>query len=165
MKQIFSLALVTGAGGGIGRAIAKELDRRGWALILVGRRFSTLEETADLLSKRPLCIEADLSDPVQCERVFEQVKTMPVDLLVNNAGFGLCGDFTETDEAREFSMLDLNVRAIFHQAVRPAVCRERLRYGFKCCILGGVSTGYGNGGILCDESVYSPFKRGHFRRA
>lgn len=112
MKQTFSLALVTGAGGGIGRAIAKELDRRGCSLILVGRRFSTLEETADLLSKRPLCIEADLSDPAQCERVFEQVKTMPVDLAVNNAGFGLCGDFTETDEAREFSMLDLNVRAV-----------------------------------------------------
>ncbi len=111
MKQSFSLALVTGAGGGIGRAIAKELDRRGCSLILVGRRFSTLEKTAGL-SKRPLCIEADLSDLAQCERIFEQVKTMPVDLAVNNAGFGLCGDFTETDEAREFSMLDLNVRAV-----------------------------------------------------
>lgn len=112
MKQTFSLALVTGAGGGIGQAIAKELNARGCSLILVGRRLSTLEETAKLLSKKPLCIEADLSDLAQCRRVFEQVKTMPVDLVVNNAGFGLCGDFTETDEAREFSMLDLNVRAV-----------------------------------------------------
>ncbi len=111
-KERFSLALVTGAGGGIGRAISQKLDRRGSSLILVGRRLSTLEETTELLSKRPLLIEADLTDPVQCERVFQQVKTMPVDLLVNNAGFGLCGDFTETDEPREFSMLDLNVRAV-----------------------------------------------------
>lgn len=112
MKRSFSLALVTGAGGGIGRAIAKELDRRGCSLVLVGRRLSTLEETAGLLSKKPLCMEADLSDLSQCERVFEQVKGLPIDLLVNNAGFGLCGDFTETDEARELSMLDLNVRAV-----------------------------------------------------
>ena len=112
MERTFTWALVTGAGGGIGRAISQKLDADGCRLILVGRRLSTLEATASGLHNQPILIEADLTDPMQCEAVFEQVKTLPVDLLVNNAGFGLCGDFTETDEQREFSMLDLNVRAV-----------------------------------------------------
>lgn len=112
MNQKFTLALVTGAGGGIGRAVAEELDRRGCALILVGKRLSTLEKTASLLSEKPVLIEADLSDLSQCARVFDEVKELPVDLLVNNAGFGLCGDFSETDEARETQLLDVNVRAV-----------------------------------------------------
>ena len=112
MERTFTWALVIGAGGGIGRAISQKLDADGCRLILVGRRLSTLEATASGLHNQPILIEADLTDPMQCEAVFEQVKTLPVDLLVNNAGFGLCGDFTETDEQREFSMLDLNVRAV-----------------------------------------------------
>ena len=71
MERTFTWALVTGAGGGIGRAISQKLDADGCRLILVGRRLSTLEATASGLHNQPILIEADLTDPMQCEACAE----------------------------------------------------------------------------------------------
>ena len=80
------VALVTGAGSGIGRAVARALAREGWALALMGRRETTLRETlADVL-----ILPADVADEAQVDAAFVALRERfgRLDLLFNNAGIG-----------------------------------------------------------------------------
>ncbi len=86
-------AIITGAGSGIGRAVAQALARDGWRLALAGRRTDSLEETAALCGaspEPPLCIPTDVCDPVSVDALFDQAASHfgRVDLLFNNAGIG-----------------------------------------------------------------------------
>ncbi|GGK55346.1 oxidoreductase [Streptomyces flaveus] len=87
------IALVTGAGSGIGRAVTVELLRTGWSVALAGRRAQTLEETAALADARAakgasLCVRADVSRPDDVAGLFTAVRERfgRLDLLFNNAG-------------------------------------------------------------------------------
>jgi len=85
------IALVTGAGSGIGRATALALVEDGWAVVLTGRRKENLDETAALAkSGRVLVVPADVADPVAVEKLFAETKAAfgRLDLLFNNAGTG-----------------------------------------------------------------------------
>ena len=95
------IAVITGAGSGVGRAAAKALNEAGWSLALVGRRKDALEETAAMCKKgRVICVPTDVTVPEQVERLFATVKKEfgRVDCLFNNAGAGNpatnFGDFT-----------------------------------------------------------------------
>lgn len=105
-------ALITGASSGIGKDIACVLAKQGWELILVARRTALLEELAQALPTSCRIITADLGDPKACYDLYEQTKNDGVDMLVNNAGFGLHGEFTSTDLQREEAMIDLNIKAL-----------------------------------------------------
>jgi NAD(P)-dependent dehydrogenase (short-subunit alcohol dehydrogenase family) len=80
-------ALVTGAGSGIGRAVARALMAQGWRVALLGRRVAALEETADR-SAQALVIGADVSQPADVNAAFTRVQAEfgRLDLLFNNAG-------------------------------------------------------------------------------
>jgi short-subunit dehydrogenase len=101
------LALVTGASAGIGAAFARALAARGYDLILVARRRERLEALAGELESRhgarSEVLPADLTDDAQLERVAARIGTAPaVDLLINDAGFGISGRFWESPvEAQE----------------------------------------------------------------
>src|SRR5579883_151323 len=86
------VALVTGAGSGIGRAVALALLRDGWSVVLAGRRTDTLAATAAmaLAGARTLVVAADVTDPTSVRSLFEQAKATfgRLDLLFNNAGMG-----------------------------------------------------------------------------
>ena len=105
------LALVTGASSGIGRDMARELSRRGYDLIINARRRERLEELAEKIPTRVRVIEMDLSRADNCRRLHELTAEEPVDVLINNAGFGVFGAFEESDLERELEMLDINIRA------------------------------------------------------
>ncbi|MEV8021171.1 SDR family oxidoreductase [Streptomyces sp. NPDC086554] len=82
-------AVVTGAGSGIGRAVAVELLRAGWSVALAGRRVETLEETAALAPDgTSLCVRTDVSEPQDVAALFSSVRENfgRLDLLFNNAG-------------------------------------------------------------------------------
>lgn len=106
------IALVTGASSGIGRDIARELAARGYDLILAARRVGRLEELAAELDVNVMCLETDLNDESQCCGLFDKVKEFNIDVLVNNAGFGLYGDFAGSDLKRELEMVNVNIRAV-----------------------------------------------------
>jgi NAD(P)-dependent dehydrogenase (short-subunit alcohol dehydrogenase family) len=86
------IALVTGAGSGIGRNVALTLHGAGWTVVLAGRRKSMLEETISLAStpERLLAIATDVTDPLQVRALFDQTQQAfgRLDLLFNNAGIG-----------------------------------------------------------------------------
>ncbi|WP_159999655.1 SDR family oxidoreductase [Roseomonas sp. 18066] len=82
------IAWVTGAGTGIGRAVAQSLAAAGWRLALTGRREAPLQETAALLPDGALVVPADLTDQASIEAAVAKIEAElgPVDMLVNNAG-------------------------------------------------------------------------------
>ena len=84
------IAMITGAGSGVGRAVAKALAPQGWSLVLVGRKQETLEETAHGLAGDHLVAPADVGDPAQVKAVFARLKDKfgRLDMLFNNAGMG-----------------------------------------------------------------------------
>lgn len=109
--------VVTGASSGLGRGIALRLAERGMALVLTGRNEARLEETArQVRAAVPgVAIElvvADLASPAGVARLLDHVGNRPVEVLVNNAGFGTYGAFAEADAAREETEIAVDVSAV-----------------------------------------------------
>ena len=102
-------ALITGASSGIGKDIAKVLSKKGYELILVAREKQKLEEVAKELDTKTQIIATDLSQVENCKKIYEQVPE--IDLLINNAGFGDCGQFVDTDLEKEIKMINTNIVA------------------------------------------------------
>lgn len=106
-------ALITGASSGIGRDMARELAKRGCDLILVARRTDRLEEIKNEITGVSVeIIKCDVSTEENCAELYNSVKDKGVDMLVNNAGFGLAGEFLSTDLNRELSMIKTNVVSV-----------------------------------------------------
>ncbi|MCP5155295.1 MAG: SDR family NAD(P)-dependent oxidoreductase [Ectothiorhodospiraceae bacterium] len=107
------VALITGAGSGIGRALAIEGARRGRALVLVGRRTSALAETATLCDQPCLQVGADLTTAGGRAEVVRVVAESVgrLDLLLNNAGVVAACPFAETSDAALERMVALNLVA------------------------------------------------------
>nr|WP_319489509.1 SDR family oxidoreductase [uncultured Caproiciproducens sp.] len=105
-------ALITGASSGIGRDMANILSEKGCDLILVARRKDRLEQVQKNLKTETKIICADLSIESACIALYEQVKDENIDILINNAGFGVFGAFDKTDLQKELRMIDTNIRAV-----------------------------------------------------
>ena len=107
---------ITGASSGIGREFARRYARLGFRLILTARRRDRLETlAAELRAKHgTLCriAPADLEQDAQVTALCEALAGERIDLFINNAGFGACGAFSETDAGKELSMLRVNVLAM-----------------------------------------------------
>lgn len=104
------LALITGASSGIGKEMALYLGELGYDLILVARRKEKLEELQQKIKTKVIIYPCDLLKIENVYKLYEDVKEKRIDFLINNAGFGLFGFFTETDLKRELEMMDLNIR-------------------------------------------------------
>ena len=105
-------ALITGASSGIGKDIAKYLSDKGYECILVARDKKKLNELSKELSTKSIIKSYDLSITDNCYKLYDEVKDMDIDILVNGAGFGLFGNTWDTDLDRELNMINLNVVAL-----------------------------------------------------
>lgn len=103
-------ALITGASSGIGRDMAKYLGEKGFDLILVARSKERLEEVKSGIKTNVEIITMDLSSEQNCVDLYNQVKD--VDILINNAGFGKFGKFTEISLTTELEMIQTNIIAV-----------------------------------------------------
>lgn len=105
-------ALITGASSGLGREMAKLLASRGYELVLCARREDRLRELAAELPTVCHVIAADVSDEEECLLLYRAVRGDDLEIVINNAGFGLFGEFLETDLDEELRMIDTNIRAV-----------------------------------------------------
>ena len=130
MSVIPPVALVTGAGSGIGRAVTLGFLRAGYAVVLAGRRLATLLDTvalAEAAPERTLCLATDVADPSAVARLFEgaQEQFGRLDVLFNNAGIGapsLSIDELRIDQWR--AVVETNLNGAFYCA-REAFRRMR----------------------------------------
>ena len=105
-------ALITGASSGIGRDMAKVLSDMGYDLILVARRKKKLDELKKELTTKVTVISMDISSTYNCMKLYNKVKNEDIDIVINNAGFGIFGEFTETNLDTELDMIDTNIKAV-----------------------------------------------------
>src|SRR3954470_1251721 len=126
-------ALVTGGSGGIGLEIAKVLAGKGFNLVLASRKRDTLEAAAGQIEgKNDVSVQVfavDLRRREAPEEIFDFLsnENISVDVLVNNAGFGLGGEFAETELTRELEMIQVNIAALTHltKLFLPAMIKRR----------------------------------------
>ena len=105
-------ALITGASSGIGLDMAKYLATMKCELILVARDKEKLEKIQESLPTKVTIIVADLSNEQKVKELYVLTKNEKIDILINNAGFGVFGYFTETDLNKELEMIDTTIRAV-----------------------------------------------------
>jgi short-subunit dehydrogenase len=126
------LALITGASSGIGAEFARQLAARNYNLILTARRQENLRALADTLNNRNgihvECLPADLATDSGRAIIVDRIRDLPrLDLLVNNAGFGLAGKFFEGEDAKIASMLNVHILAsvMFTHAALPGMIAHK----------------------------------------
>jgi hypothetical protein len=122
------VALITGASAGLGVEFARQLSKGGHRLVLAARRKDRLEELAkELGNARAVAI--DLSKPNAAAKLLADVEAAgeQIELLINNAGFGLIGRFAELDAKRERQMVDLNIGVLMDlcRAVAPQMIKRK----------------------------------------
>ena len=128
MKAQKPVALITGASAGLGVEFARQLSKRGHRLVLAARRRDELEALAgDLGNARAVAI--DLSRAGAAAKLMDDIQAAgeQVDLLINNAGFGLIGKFAQLDAKRQREMIDLNIGTLTDlcRAVAPQMIERR----------------------------------------
>lgn len=102
--------LITGASSGIGRDMARYLSKLGYELVLVSRNEEELNKLKEELKTKVEVIAMDLSIKENCYKLYEEAKD--IDILINNAGFGVFGKFVETDLEKEVNLIQTNVTAV-----------------------------------------------------
>ena len=109
-----AVALVTGASSGIGEAFARQLAERGYRVALVARSEDKLRALSEELGGGAEVLPCDLADPAARDRLAATIaeRGLDVEVLVNNAGFGVYQDFAESDREREIEQARVNVEAV-----------------------------------------------------
>jgi short-subunit dehydrogenase len=123
-------AVITGASSGLGAIFADQLAQRGHSLVLTGRNETRLNEVAQRVSQTTPNVElvvGDLGTDAGVDELITRLGQRPIDVLVNNAGFGTYGPFAEVDADREHELVAVNVDALVRltHAVLPGMLKRQ----------------------------------------
>lgn len=136
-------ALVTGASSGIGKHIAYYLASQNIDLILVARSKKEMEHIKKNVKVNVKILTLDLLKEENVYKLYEETKNDNIDILINNAGFGLFGTFAETDLNRELEMINLNIKA-YHILTKLFLCnfiKKDAGYILNVCSSAGFMAG------------------------
>ena len=146
------IAVVTGAGRGIGRAIAVELGKSGARVVVAARSRTELEETARRIGGKASVIPTDVRKKDEVQRLFEQVNTVlgPVDILVNAAGLGIFGPVADFKDEDFETLIETNLRGIFLtcRLVLPGMIERRGGHIINIASIAG-KVGSANRAVYC----------------
>lgn len=113
MRRVLKMkVLITGASSGIGRDMARYLSAKGFDLILTGRNTTELEKLKCQLQTDVDIIGCDLAKENGAFELYDRCKGKGVGMLINNAGYGVFGEFNETDLNDELDMINVNIRSL-----------------------------------------------------
>jgi 3-oxoacyl-[acyl-carrier protein] reductase len=154
------VAIVTGGTRGIGKAVAKELAKRGADLIVAGRSLDTAKEAAASLAElgvRALGVKLDVSNSEEVEKIFEEIRKefQRIDILINNAGITKDGLLLRMREEAWDSVLDINLKGVFLCSREAIKDMAKQRYG-RIVNISSVAAFMGNPG----QANYSASKAG-----
>ncbi len=105
-------ALITGASSGLGADMARVLSGMGYELILVARRKTRLEKLQKELGDKAQIEIMDISSTFNCMKLYNKYKKEDIDIVINNAGFGIYGEFISTSIDKELDMIDINIKTV-----------------------------------------------------
>lgn len=145
-------ALITGASSGIGKEMAKYMSKLGYDLVIVARDKQKLEELKKVVNTNVTIYDYDLSNIDNCYRLYDELKNEKIDVVINNAGFGLFGSYNDTDLDTELNMIDLNIKCL-HVLTKLFVNNKDVKYILNVASSAGLT----NGGPLM--STYYATKR------
>jgi short-subunit dehydrogenase len=142
------IAVITGASTGIGRELAFECAQDGYDLVLVARSAESLQRVADEVKAKTgrscQIVPLDLTDPQAPQRLFDLLAPVrpEIEMLINNAGYGLMGFFHELDTTDEVKMVQLNVTALTHltRLFLPGLIERKRSHGRKGYVMNVGST-------------------------
>lgn len=161
------LALITGASSGIGREMAKYLAFLGYDLIIVSRDNSKLQGLKEELKVKVNVYNYDLSDIKNAYKLYDAVKNKGVQIVVNNAGYGLFEHYDSNNLDDEINMIDLNVKCQ-HILTKLFVNNKNTKYILNVASSAGLmaggplmSTYYATKSYLCSYSlaIYEELRR------
>ena len=146
------IAVVTGAGRGIGRAIAIELGKLGAQVVLAARSRTELEDTARSIGAKASVMPADVRHKNDVQRLFEQVASAlgPVDILVNAAGLGIFGPVADFKDEDFETLIETNLRGIFFTSrfVLPSMIDRKRGHIINIASIAG-KVGSANRAVYC----------------
>jgi NAD(P)-dependent dehydrogenase (short-subunit alcohol dehydrogenase family) len=146
------VAVVTGAGRGIGRAIALELGKLGAKIVLASRNRSELEETGRAIGANASVLPANVRKRDELQRLFEQVAGAvgPVDILVNAAGLGIFGPVANFSDEDFETVIETNLRGIFFTCryVLPSMVERKRGHIINVASIAG-KVGSANRAVYC----------------
>lgn len=143
-------ALITGASSGIGLEFAKYLASKKYELILVARNKERLEIIQEKLATKTTIIVMDLSNEQKLKELCVLIKNEQIDMLINNAGFGDFGAFSDTELSKDIEMINTNLKAV-HMLTKYAL-KNMVKKDFGYILNVSSSAGFMPGGPLM--SVY-----------
>jgi len=131
------IAVVTGASSGLGAQFCKQLSKEGYYIIMVARRKELLLELQKTLISKSSVFTADLSEKKDiaklCDYIRDELNSdedSKLSVFINNAGFGLSGNFTDTNEKREMQMIDVNIKALHRLTKRMLPLMDKESGGY-----------------------------------
>ena len=146
------VAVVTGAGRGIGRAIAIELGKLGAKVVVASRNRSELEETGKAIGANASVLPTNVRKKDELERLFEQVAAAvgPVDILVNAAGLGIFGPVVNFKDEDFDTLIETNLRGIFFTCryVLPSMIERKRGHIINIASIAG-KVGSANRAVYC----------------